>query len=209
MRASLMVNGYGGGGRTEQFDPVEYDPYTATRREYYDMGLPESQTLDTREPGRISAYNPTPRDRIAEVGQNFLENMGIRRPVARRAAQSVAGGPSSPFATLGTNARNLGLDKVGLVDAAMLSRPGFVATLPLTAGEVGQTIGQGDYAGAMTGALTAAGLGAPGLYAGKKLYNKAKTIPAILNRQASKVNPRYAAGLGATSLTGLNAYNEE
>jgi hypothetical protein len=209
MRATLLVNGYAGGGRPSQFDPVEYDPYTATRREDYNMGLPESQMLDTREQGRISAYNPTPRERIAEVGQNFLENIGIRRPIARRASQSVAGGPSSPFATMGTNATNMGLDKIGLVDAAMFSRPGFVAALPLIAGEVGQTIGQGDYAGAMTGALAAGAMGYPGLYAGKKLYNKAKTIPASISRQASKVNPRYAAGLGATGLTGLNAYPDE
>lgn len=193
MHAELMVNGYDKGGRTKAYDPVEYNRYDATRLADYTAGLPPGETLDTRGQERISEYNPSPKERIAELGQGFLEKIGIRRPIARRASQTVMGGPSSALP-----------GNFGLTDVAAFHPAGFAATMPLMAAEMGHAVGQGDY----TDAAMAAAMSYPGVRVAKGVYDKAKVIPTAVGRYATR-NPRLVGGMGATGITGLNAYPDE
>ena len=93
----------------------------------------------------MSAYHASPRERIADLGQNFLEKVGIRRPIARRASQSVVGGPSSALP-----------GGFGMLDAASIFSPAAaMAVAPMYAAETGHSLGQGNYGEAALNALGA------------------------------------------------------
>lgn len=193
MRAALMVNGYDRGGRTQQPTPEQMYRLMANSR----MGMEpvEKAYLEAYEQNqpRMQAYNPTPKERVASLGQNFLEKTGMQPGTARRVSQTVVGGPSSVIPR-----------GFGLMDAAAFHPVGFAATLPLQAAELGYSVGQGNY----EDALMAAAATNPGLRAAKGVYDKLKVLPTAAGRFAMQ-NPRLVGGLGAGSAANLNAYPDE
>jgi hypothetical protein len=189
MQAELMVNGYGKGGMTgpamalsHKLDNESYDPRTATRAENY---------FDYLEPSyEMKEYKPSPSQRIAELGQSLLEKAGIRREIARRAPQTIFGGPSGGIATAGTNAPNM-----GVVDALAFTPAGFRATMPLFVAQMGHEVGQGEYANALSNAA----MSYPAIAAGYKGYNKAQAL-------ANRFRGAAQAGAGsANPITDENA----
>ena len=122
----------------------------------------------------------------------FRSKMGVHRPTARRVSQTVVGGPSSVIP-----------GGFGVADIAAMHPAGFMATLPLQASEMGHSMAQGDYGGA----LMAAAMSNPGFRAAKGAYDKLKVIPMGAARLAAR-NPRIVGGLGAGSAAGLNAQDE-
>lgn len=138
MRATLLVNGYDKGGRTEQPTPEQMHRLMAYSR----MGMEpvEKAYLERYEEIQPQAqeYKPSPSERLAATGQDFLERVGIRRPIARRASQTAFGGTSSALP-----------GGFGLADvAAMTTAPGALAYGPISAANIGHNIGKGDYLGA-------------------------------------------------------------
>ena len=132
MQAELLVNGYDKGGMTKPAMEMSHELDNKMRRavDYYDFG----PRMDTSGATRISEYNPSPRERIAELGQGFLEKIGIRRPIARRASQTVVGGPSSALP-----------GGFGVLDAASMFSPGAaMAVAPMYAAETGHSVGKGE-----------------------------------------------------------------
>jgi hypothetical protein len=69
MHAELLVNGYDKGGMTGPAMEMSHELDNKMRRavDYYDFG----PRMDTSGATRISEYNPSPRERIAELGQGF------------------------------------------------------------------------------------------------------------------------------------------
>lgn len=140
MHAELLVNGYDKGGMTGPATGLsKYLDRKSQRGDYY---TPETYAYDVMNTGssdtsgatRISEYNPSPRERIAELGQGFLEKVGIRRPIARRASQTVVGGPSSALP-----------GGFGVLDAASMFSPGAaMAIAPMYAAETGHSVGRGE-----------------------------------------------------------------
>lgn len=93
--------------------------------------------------GDIKAWEPTPRQRISSLGQDLLERAGIRRQIARRAADTFIGGPSSALP-----------GGFGLGDAATIASPAAaVGMAPLYAAETGHSLGQGNYGEAALNSL--------------------------------------------------------
>lgn len=193
MYAELLVNGYNKGGMTgpamelsHKLDNESYNPLTATRAEDYANFTPA--------PPVMSEYHPRPKERVAALGQDLLEKAGIKRNSARRASQTMFGGHSSVIP-----------QGFGLTDIAAMTPAGFVATLPLTAGELGYSVGEAaatdDYSGLGMEAAAAALLGYPGYRAGKALYGKAKDAGRYVAQNPGKT----ATALGAGTMTGLNA----
>lgn len=193
MRATLLVNGYAGGGRPEQPTPQQMQRMFANSRMGMDPVEKAYLDLYERSTPQMKAYAPSPKERIANLGQGFLEKMGVRPATARRTAQTVVGGQSSLLP-----------GGFGLVDAAAFHPVGFAATLPLQASEMGHSVAQGNY----DDALLAAGMSNPGLRAAKGMYDKLKVLPTAAGRYAMQ-NPRIVGGMGASSAAGLNAYPDE
>lgn len=193
MRASLLVNGYAGGGRPEQPTPQQMQRMFANSRMGMDPVEKAYLDLYERTTPQMKAYAPSPKERIADLGQGFLEKMGVRPGTARRTAQTVVGGQSSLLP-----------GGFGLVDAAAFHPVGFAATLPLQAAEMGHSVAQGNY----DDALLAAAASNPGLRAAKGMYDKLKVLPTAAGRYAMH-NPRIMGGMGASSAAGLNAYPDE
>ena len=146
LRAEMMVNGYANGGKISDRDLYDMfnegtsydDPIANTRLSM------ERQYVDPKGDS-MSAYHASPRERIADLGQNFLEKVGIRRPIARRASQSVVGGPSSALP-----------GGFGMLDAASIFSPAAaMAVAPMYAAETGHSLGQGNYGEAALNALGA------------------------------------------------------
>jgi hypothetical protein len=93
--------------------------------------------------GDIKESPASPRERIASLGQEMLEKAGIRRPIARRASQTVVGGPSSAVP-----------GGFGVADAAAMFSPGAAALIaPMYAAETGHSLGKGNYGEAALNAL--------------------------------------------------------
>jgi hypothetical protein len=138
MRAHLLVNGYDRGGRTQQPTPEQMQRLMANSR--MAMEPVEKAYLERYEEIQPQAqeYKPSPSERLAATGQDFLERVGIRRPIARRASQTAFGGTSSALP-----------GGFGLADvAAMTTAPGALAYGPISAANIGHNIGKGDYLGA-------------------------------------------------------------
>ena len=144
LRAEMLVSGYATGGKISDRDLFNMfsegtsyeDPIANTRLNM------ERQYLDTKG-ANMSEYHPSPRERIADLGQNLLEKVGIRRPIARRASQSVVGGPSSALP-----------GGFGMLDAAsMVSPAAAMAIAPMYAAETGHNLGQGNYGEAALNSL--------------------------------------------------------
>lgn len=140
MQAELMVNGYDKGGMTGPATSLsKYLDRKSLRGDYY---TPETYAYDVMNSGssdtsgqqRMTEYHPSPRERISELGQNMLEKIGIRRPIARRASQTVVGGPSSALP-----------GGFGVLDAASMFSPGAaMAVAPMYAAETGNSLGRGE-----------------------------------------------------------------
>jgi hypothetical protein len=138
MRAHLLVNGYDRGGRTQQPTPEQMQRLMANSR--MAMEPVEKAYLERYEEIQPQAqeYKPSPSERLAATGQDFLERVGIRRPIARRASQTAFGGTSSALP-----------GGFGLADvAAMTTAPGALAYGPISAANIGHNIGKEDYLGA-------------------------------------------------------------
>ena len=81
----------------------------------------------------------------------MLEKVGIRRPIARRAADTIVGGPSSNIP-----------GGWGAMDIAAFANPAVaMMQAPMFAAEAGQNYRQGNYGGAAMSALGALPLVGP------------------------------------------------
>jgi hypothetical protein len=93
--------------------------------------------------GDIKSWEPSPRQRISSLGQEMLEKAGIRRQIARRAADTFIGGPSSALP-----------GGFGVADAATIMSPAAaVGMAPLYAAETGHSLQQGNYGEAALNSL--------------------------------------------------------
>lgn len=93
--------------------------------------------------GDIKSWEPSPRQRISSLSQELLEKAGIRRQIARRAADTFIGGPSSALP-----------GGFGLGDAATVMSPAAaVGMAPLYAAETGHSLQQGNYGDAALNSL--------------------------------------------------------
>lgn len=93
--------------------------------------------------GDIKSWEPSPRQRISSLGQEMLEKAGIRRQIARRAADTFIGGPSSALP-----------GGFGVGDAATIMSPAAaVGMAPLYAAETGHSLQQGNYGEAALNSL--------------------------------------------------------
>jgi hypothetical protein len=161
MQAEMMVRGYKGGGYTQEQQP-SMDELTQYIREGRSMS-PDSLTevmmrnaekaktdYEARGP-KMSEYEPTPRERVSSLGSDMLEKVGIRRPIARRAADTIVGGPSSNIP-----------GGWGAMDLAAFVNPAVaMMQAPMFAAEVGQNLNQGNYGGAAMSSLGALPLVGP------------------------------------------------
>jgi hypothetical protein len=161
MQAEMMVRGYAGGGYTQEQQPSmeELTSYIREGRSQFPDSLTEVMMrnaekarteYEAREP-RMSEYEPTPRERISSLGSGMLEKVGIRRPIARRAADTIVGGPSSNIP-----------GGWGAMDVAAFANPAVaMMQAPMFAAEAGQNYRQGNYGGAAMSALGALPLVGP------------------------------------------------
>jgi hypothetical protein len=157
MQAEMMVRGYNQGGYTQD-PPTQQDIVNMIRRgdsrfpNAYDEAILRSmEDTEAKKEPRMSEYEPTPRERISSLGSGMLEKVGIRRPIARRAADTIVGGPSSNIPG-GWGAMDI---------AAFASPPIAMMQAPMFAAEAGQNYRQGNYGGAAMSALGALPLVGP------------------------------------------------
>ena len=159
MQAEMMVRGYDQGGMTRQPTMDELTRYIreggsrmGTSAEEVLMRNAEKAKTDyeAREP-KMSEYDPTPRERISSLGSDMLEKVGIRRPIARRAADTIVGGPSSNIP-----------GGWGAMDIAAFVNPAVaMMQAPMFAAEAGQNYRQGKYGDAAMSSLGALPLVGP------------------------------------------------
>jgi hypothetical protein len=107
-------------------NPFQYqDPFDravdSVYRKYY-------SDLDKRETSEMRPYNPSPKERIAETGANFLKKY-MTAPTARKVAANVVGGENSDLPL-----------NFGLADIASFHPAGAMALSPLYAAETGHYI---------------------------------------------------------------------
>jgi len=153
MQAEMMVRGYKGGGYTQEQQPTleELTQYIRGGHSKFPNAYDETvmrnaekarTDYEAREP-KMSEYEPTPRERISSLGSGMLEKVGIRRPIARRAADTIVGGPSSNIP-----------GGWGAMDIAAFANPAVaMMQAPMFAAEVGQNLNQGKYGEAAMSAL--------------------------------------------------------
>jgi hypothetical protein len=157
MQAEMMVRGYNQGGYTQD-PPTQADVVNMIRRgesrfpNAYDEAIVRSmEDTEAKKEPRMSEYEPTPRERISSLGSGMLEKVGIRRPIARRAADTIVGGPSSNIP-----------GGWGAMDIAAFANPAVaMMQAPMFAAEAGQNYRQGNYGGAAMSALGALPLVGP------------------------------------------------
>jgi hypothetical protein len=159
MQAEMMVRGYDAGGQVRQPSMQELTQYIREGRSQYPDSMTEVMVrnaekkradYDAREP-KMSEYEPTPRERISSLGQDMLERVGIRRPIARRASQTIIGGPSSNIP-----------GGLGAMDIAAFVNPAVaMMQAPMFAAEAGQDLSHGNYGGAALSSLGALPLVGP------------------------------------------------
>lgn len=83
---------------------------------------------------QATEYKPSPSERLAATGQEFLEKAGVRRPIARRASQTAFGGQSSAIP-----------GGFGALDIASMVNPSAaLAYGPVSAANIGHYIGKGE-----------------------------------------------------------------
>ena len=143
MQAEMMVRGYDQGGMTRQPTMDELTSYIRGGGSTYDNAADEvmSRAYERYQPS-AKEYKPSPRERIASLGQEFLEKTGMPRYGARKTANTVIGGPDSNLP-----------GGFGLADLAMLHPAGAMAFSPMYAAETGHYIGKGEPVGAGMSAL--------------------------------------------------------
>jgi hypothetical protein len=160
MQAEMMVRGYDAGGQTR---PMFGQNNALTAEDYirsgetrfpnaYDEAIMRSieDTHAKQEPS-MREYDASPRERIASLGQDMLEKVGIRRPIARRASQTIVGGPSSNIP-----------GGWGAMDAASFASPAVaMMQAPMFAAEAGHNLGHKNYGGAAMSSLGALPLVGP------------------------------------------------
>jgi hypothetical protein len=159
MQAEMMVRGYAGGGQTQGPTQEDILNYIRQGRSQSPDSLTEvlmrnaekaKTDYEAREP-KMSEYEPTPRERVSSLGSDMLEKVGIRRPIARRAADTIVGGPSSNIP-----------GGWGAMDLAAFVNPAVaMMQAPMFAAEVGQNLNQGNYGGAAMSSLGALPLVGP------------------------------------------------
>ena len=169
MQAALMVNGYAGGHSVKKPDGIanEFLYPSYERGDAATKVLAENYWNRKADHGNMKAVEPTLRERIAETGQGMLEKAGIRRPIARRAAQTVTGGESSALP-----------GKMGLIDTVGMVNP--VAAAPSVAmglDEGMRALREGDYVGGGMGVL----FNAPAVH---QLANARRAAAPVMNREA-------------------------
>ena len=144
MQAEMMVRGYAGGGQTQ--GPTQEDIVNYIRGGNTSMGNSademlvrgiEKKALDEQ---KLKSWSPSPRERIAGLGSEFLSKY-MTKPTARRVAANVAGGSDSDLP--------LGF---GLIDAASFIPGVAPAMMPFYTAEggfnAGRDLAQDNYGGA-------------------------------------------------------------
>jgi hypothetical protein len=211
MQAEMMVRGYAGGGSIGNnfFNVPNYDQGGRTRplfgqqnlsveEELMKYGPRYSRSVDEaaqqgyekameadRNQQKVSEYRPSPQERIANLGSDFLSKY-MTAPKARKVAANIAGGPNSdlPFG-------------FGMIDAASFIPGVAPALMPYYSGQGGFNAGrdtaEGNYGSAALNTAMAfppATLIGKAIQGGKKMYGMGKE--ALRTSTAAK----YAPGLG-------------
>lgn len=189
MQAEMMVRGYAGGGQTQQPTMEELTQYIRGGNSAMDNSADEvflrAYEKKTLNDQKLKSWSPSPRERIAGLGSEFLSKY-MTKPTARKVAANIAGGAESdlPFG-------------FGVIDAA-----GFVPALapamaPFYGAEggfnAGRDLAEGNYGGAALNTVMAfppSTLIGKTIEGGKKAYGMGKE--ALRNSSSSK----YIPGLG-------------
>ena len=151
MQAEMLVRGYDAGGQVRQPTMDELTSYIRSGSSKFEdpateVMMSNAERLRAMHEPRISEYDPSPRERISSLGSDMLEKVGIRRPIARRAADTIVGGPSS----------NIPLKGWGAMDIAAFANPAVaMMQAPMFASEAGHNIRHGNYGDAAMSALGA------------------------------------------------------
>ena len=144
MQAEMMVRGYSGGGQTQGPTQEEILNYIRGGNTAMDNSADEvlmrgieKKALDEQ---KLKSWSPSPRERIAGLGSEFLSKH-MTKPTARRVAANIAGGSDSDLP--------LGF---GLIDAASFIPGVAPAMMPFYTAEggfnAGRDLAQGNYGGA-------------------------------------------------------------
>lgn len=178
MQAALMVNGYDRGGRVQ--------PTPEQIQRLFEQG-PQYANLASQ----AYAKGPLPKEksaseRIADLGQKYLEKAGIQGPTARRLSQTLTMGGEDSHLPFG-----LGMGQIG-----MFSLPGFLGLSPVSVADTKHNIDEGNW-----GAVGAeAAMSYPGLKALGALGRQLKRNPRSLTGTAA------ATGAGATNANETQEY---
>ena len=195
MEAEMMVRGYDRGGRTRplfgQTEPSIEEQlmrdgprYASSVDEAAQRGYEKAMEAE-RNQQKVSEYRPSPQERIANLGADFLGKY-MTPPKARKVASNVIGGANSdlPFG-------------FGLVDAASFIPGVAPAMMPYYSGQGGFNAGrdtaEGNYGSAALNTAMAfppATLLSKAWQGGKKVYGMGKQ--ALRDSTAAK----YVPGLG-------------
>lgn len=195
MEAEMMVRGYDRGGRTRplfgQTEPSIEEQlmrdgprYASSVDEAAQRGYEKAMEAE-RNQQKVSEYRPSPQERIANLGADFLGKY-MTPPKARKVASNIIGGANSdlPFG-------------FGLVDAASFIPGVAPAMMPYYSGQGGFNAGrdtaEGNYGSAALNTAMAfppATLFNKAVQGGKKVYGMGKQ--ALRDSTAAK----YVPGLG-------------
>lgn len=189
MQAEMMVRGYDTGGQVRQPTMDELTNYIRNGYSSMDnsadeamMRAYEKKALDEQ---KLKSWSPSPRERIAGLGTEFLSKY-MTKPTARKVAANVAGGPESDLP--------LGF---GMVDAASFIPGVAPAVMPFYTAEggfnAGRDLAQDNYGGAALNTAMSfppATLLSKAWQGGKKAYGMGKE--ALRNSTTAK----YIPGLG-------------
>ena len=189
MQAEMLVRGYDAGGMTRQPTVQELAEYIRGGNTAMDnsadevmMRAYEKKALDDQ---KLKSWSPSPRERIAGLGSEFLSKY-MTKPTARKVAANIAGGAESdlPFG-------------FGVIDAA-----GFVPALapamaPFYGAEggfnVGRDLAEGNYGGA---ALNTAMAFPPSTLIGKTIEGGKKAYGMGKEALRNSTTAKYIPGLG-------------
>ena len=186
MQAEMMVRGYAGGGQTQ--GPTQEDIVNYIRGGNTSMGNSademlvrgiEKKALDEQ---KLKSWSPSPRERIAGLGSEFLSKY-MTKPTARRVAANVAGGSDSDLP--------LGF---GMIDAASFIPGVAPAMMPFYTAEggfnAGRDLAQDNYGGAALNTVMSfppSTLLSKAWQGGKKAYGMGKQ--ALRNSTTAKYLP--------------------
>ena len=178
MQAALMINGYDRGGRVQ--------PTPEQIQRLFEQG-PQYANLASQ----AYAKGPMPKEksaseRIADLGQKYLEKVGIQGPTARRLSQTLTMGGEDSYLPF-----NFGTGQIG-----MFSLPGFLGLSPVSVADTKHNIDEGNWG--VVGAEAA--MSYPGLKALGALGRQLKRNPRSLTGTAA------ATGAGATNANETQDY---